>query len=72
MHIKKGKKEILHVNSFYGNKQIFYRNMFISKEKQRLSCFLFVTLRETEHSTSVFEIFKALEDSKHRDFEINV
>lgn len=29
MHTKKGEKEILHVSSFYGNKQIFYRNMFI-------------------------------------------
>lgn len=72
MHIKKGKKEILHVNSFYGNKQIFYRNMFISKEKQGLSCFFFVTLRETEQSTSVFKILKTLEDSKHRGFEINI
>lgn len=46
--------------------------MFIHKEKQRLSCFFFVTLRETEHSTSVFEIFQALEDSKFKDFEINI
>lgn len=41
-------------------------------KRRKLSCFSFVTFRETEHSTSVFEIFKALDGSKYRDFEIYV
>lgn len=42
------------------------------RRSKELSCFFFVTFRGTEQSTSVFEIFKALKDSKYRDFEINI